>query len=436
MTLQTTDGHLGSLYYEGHVTSTRDSLLAGKDAAFFGLLLVLLPNLQKLYLDPVPTSGLRSLIRKITDVTLCNGAQKGSTNHALSRLNTVELRYWEPENGADIDVAMTLAALPSMRTLCGYLVFATPPSGPRRGSDLNQPCVHSEANMPCPIVTLDNGRYKTNYRTCALWPYAAGISNVETMDFVYSSLSTAAVELLLPAFRSLKKFKYQNAGPGVGYPLKLVNALQKYQRQSLEHLEMENLWAGLESAECLGSLRPFETLKVVRLDSSFVAELVRPKPSLRQGTPFANANGTLVTPMIAEVSGPSARECNGEVATIKLVDFLPASIEEFCLTEYGTDLHLEPIFKDFVAQHAEALPNLRRLGLKRGSHANADLWEKMGREAGIEVNIRLPCLHPHCENTKEMKAGMGAFLERRSRGEQWRDGDPWHWDVSASTQSR
>jgi hypothetical protein len=413
--------------------STRDSLLAGEDAAFFGLLLVLLPNLQKLRLDPVPTPGLRSLIRTITNVTLCNGAQKGSTNHALSRLNTVELRHWDPENGADIDVAMTLAALPSMRTLSFYVVFNTPLSGPRRDSDLNQPCVHSEANTPCPIVTLIDGRHITDHRTCALWPYAAGISNVETMDFEYSALSTATVELLLPAFRSLKKFKYQ---AGLGYPPTLVNALQKYQGQSLEHLEMENLRAHLGSAGCLGGLRLFGALKVVRLDSSFVAELVRLKPSLPQGTPFVNANGTLVTPMIAEVSGPSARESNDEVATIKLVDFLPASIEEFYLTVYEIILHLEPIFKDFVAQHAEALPNLRRLGLKHGSRANVDLWEKMGREAGIEVNIRLACRYPHRGNTKEMKAGMGAFLERRSRGEEWRDGDPWHWDIPALIQSR
>jgi hypothetical protein len=59
-----TDGSVGSLYYEGHVASTRDSLLAGEDAAFFGLLLVLLPNVQKLSLaDPPPASCLNSLIR-------------------------------------------------------------------------------------------------------------------------------------------------------------------------------------------------------------------------------------------------------------------------------------------------------------------------------------------------------------------------------------
>jgi hypothetical protein len=149
-----------------------------------------------------------------------------------------------------------------------------------------------------------------------------------------------------------------------------------------------------------------------------------------------HANGTLVTPTITEASGPSARESSEEVVASKLVEVLPASIEEFYLRGGRPVLHLEPMFEDFITQHAEALPKLRRLQLKHGSHANVDWWEKMGREADVEVNIRLACPYPHRGNIEEMKDGMAVFLERRSRGEQWRDGDPWHWDVAASIQPK
>jgi hypothetical protein len=194
---------------------------------------------------------------------------------------------------------------------------------------------------------------------------------------------------------------------------------------------MENRMSELETARCIGSLRQFQALKVVDLKSSFVAEPVRANPSVRQGTPFLNTNGILVTLIITQISGPSARDITGEVVISKLVDLLPASIEEFYLTVVKAIPHLKPMFERFVEQHTEALPNLRWLCLTRGTHANVNLWEKMDWEAAIEVDIRLAYPYPP-GNTEVMKAGMAAFLERRSQSEEWQDGGPWHWDIPAS----
>jgi hypothetical protein len=353
---------------------------------------VLLPNVQELCLfDPHPDSDLSALIRKITDVTLRHGVCQGSENHALIQLKIVELGHF----------ALEFVALPSVRTLCGDMVSGSRYPGLRTGSDLV--------------------------------PYAAGVSNIETWDFTYSSIWSAAVEELLPAFKALKTLRYEDAGSGICSepfePENCIHALQKYQGHSLESLEMGNGTQEDEMA-CVGSLRAFQALEVLALDSSLVAKPVGARSSVREGSPSVDANGIPVTQMSLISGGPSSCEIEAGVAIGKLVDFLPASIEQFCLTVNSAIPHMEPMFECFVEQHTETLPNLQRLCLMRGTDANIKLWEKIGLEAGIEVEIT----KDYRKNTEAMEAGMAAFLEQRLQGEEWRDGDPHYWVISASRQ--
>ena len=270
------------------------------------------------------------------------------------------------------------------------MVTGEPSAGPRNGSDLELPCVHSQAGAACPTVTLETSEDgQLAFRTCSMRPYAVGISNAETLDYSYSNISSEAVGLLLPAFKNLKTFKYDNGGSIVGYepfePQEYVCALQKYQGHSLQYLRIGDEVEDDETA-CFESLRQFQALKIVKLASSLLPKPVGASPPSQEGSPTVNDNSIFVTPTSAGF-GVSSNRDEGEIAISKLVDFLPASIAHFCLTMESSHTHLEPMFEGSVEQHAEALPNLRLHCLNYGKDGDIKLWEKMGRDAGVEVEF-------------------------------------------------
>ena len=349
------------------------------------------------------------MVWRIVNVAIL-GQSLGKVAHALSHLESVNLLHDDTEGGVDLDFAIPFAGLQSLRTLCGNMVLGCPTAVPDPSTgeppttDENDPdrCKHAKAGEQCPIISLDSGdEGQLDYKTCSMWPLEPRISNVETLQFSCSNIAPEAVELFLPAVKNLRKFEYESGGALVGdesfRPHDYVEALLKYQGHSLEHLEITS--SGGESEDtCVKDLREFQTLKVAKLD-------------------------------LALLSDDEVHD-DGEPVVSRLVDLLPPSIETFCLTPPGSLTEMEAAFEDFVEGHEEALPMLKRLCVMHSPEEIGRLAEKIGRQAGLDVEV---VQNQGLENTEEMETGMAAFLERRSRGEEWREGDPYRWVVPASS---
>ena len=87
----------------------RDSLLEGFDDAFFCLLLVLLPNLQKFNFWNPQSQVVSAMVWRIVVVAM-KIQNLGKLGSALSRLTTVELHHEHPEFRVDPDFAIPFAA--------------------------------------------------------------------------------------------------------------------------------------------------------------------------------------------------------------------------------------------------------------------------------------------------------------------------------------
>lgn len=390
-------------YFEGHVASIRDSLLKGLDDAFFCLLLVLLPNIQKLDFWNLSSHIVSATVWRIVNV-VAQAQNVGNEGFALSHLKTVQLQQHDMELGVDLDFAIPFAGLPSVRTLCGDMVrgrtaVATVPGN--AADDHDELCQNFKAGKRCPVIRLDIGQgERRRYKTCSVWPHAPGLSQVETLHFDYSNITPQTIELLLPAFKNLRRFEYENGGSGViaetFMPQNVVKALLKYQAHSLQHLEITD-----GDGECeptfVEDLREFQVLKFVSLDMDLLC-----KDFWDSGV-----RGVTVT---------------------RLIDFLPPSIETLCFTCCDDLEEMEVVFEGFAERRADAIPKLKRLCFVCSLENVIRLAEKIGREAGLEVEIQR---YKRATNTEAMEAAMDDFLERRSQGKRWRGCDPLRWVIPA-----
>ena len=376
----------------------KDDLLAGSKSAFFCLLLILLPNLEWLcFWDPHSAVVMTQEQRD---------PQSGSL--ALSRLKTIELQHDDIEDGEDIMSVLSFAALPCVRKLCGHMVTGTLESLPDTDD-----CLHSEASDLCPAIKIkatEGPDYQL--KLCVMWPYAEYLSNVETLYFTYSNISSEKLDLLLPAFKNHKACRYTDGGTTVGdepfLPLNMVRALLTHQGRSFEYLRVRDCVFGGRPTY-VESLSELQALKKVELKMSLLSRTSRDEP--------ASASDKDVT----------EAEVQGKRAVIKFVDFLPSSVEEFTiiLPMPRTGVHLiaalKEMFEGFVERHSEQLPNLRRMRLVSKRPRVVNLWEKMGRDARIEAEI---LLNEGTKTDEVAVANIADFLKRRTDGETLKEGDP------------
>jgi hypothetical protein len=368
---------------------------------------VLLPNIQKLDFWNLSSHIVSATIWRIVNVVV-QAQNVGNEGFALSHLKTVRIRpRGISEGGADLDFAIPFAGLPSVRTLCGHMVrgrtaVATAPGN--AANDHHELCQNFKAGKQCPVIGLDVGQgEQLHYKTCSVWPHAPGLSLVETLLFDYSDITPQTIELLLPAFKNLRRFEYKmgvSRGDGETFvPQSVVKALLKYQAHSLQHLEITNLNGEYEPT-FVDDLREFQVLKFVGLD----------------------------TGRLSKHSGPTSASGVGEVTVNSLIDFLPPSIETLCFTSCDDLEEVEAVFEGFAERRADALPKLKRLCFVCSMQDVMRLVEKIGREAGLEVEIQI---YERATNTKAMEAVMDDFLERWSQGQRWRAGDPERWVIPA-----
>jgi hypothetical protein len=134
----------------------------------------------------------------------------------------------------------------------GSPAAATAPDNTADGDEL---CQNFQASKRCPVIGLDTGQgEQLYYKTCSEWPHAPRISQVEPLHLDYSNITPQTIELLLLAFKSLRRFKYENGGSVVDaetfMPQTVVKALLKYQAHSLQHLKITDVDREVQAHLC------------------------------------------------------------------------------------------------------------------------------------------------------------------------------------------
>ena len=365
---------------------------------------MLLPNIQKLDFWDLSSHIVRTTIWRIVNAVV-QAQNVGNEGFALSHLKTVQLRHHDPVLGVDLDFVIPFAGLPSVRTLYGHMVHGGPAvaRAPDSATDNHDElCQNFKACKQCPVINLGIGQgEQLHYKTCSEWPHAPGLSQVETLRFDRSNLNPQTIELLLSAFKNLRRFEYENGGyetcPQIFMPQNVVKALRKYQAHSLQHLEISD-WGGARGPPFVEDLRKFQVLKFVSVD-------IR---------------------MLSKDSGATGASDFGEATVTRLVDFLSPSIETLCLTSHGYLEEMEAVLEGFAGRRADAMPKLKRLYFVCDLEETIRSAEKVGREAGLEVEIQR---YKTATNTMTIKAAMDDFLERWSQGQKWREGDPLRWVI-------
>jgi hypothetical protein len=366
----------------------------------------MLPNIQRLDFWSPSSHIVRATIWRIVNV-VAQAQNAGNEGFALSHLKTVQLAQHDMGSRVDLDSIIPFAGLPSVRTLCGNMVrgrtaVATAPGNV--ADDHDELCQNFKAGKRCPVIRLDIGQGEgPPYKACSVWPHAPGLSQVETLHFDYSNITAETIELLLPAFKNLRRFEYENGGfwisPDIFMPQNVVKALLKYQAHSLQHLEIIDRH-GEYYPTFVEDLREFQVLKFVSLDMD----------------------------LLCKDSGGMGYYGAGRMTVTRLIDLLPPSIEALCFTCCGNLEEMGLVFEGFAELRADAIPKLKRLCFVCSLEDVVRFAEKIGRDAGLEVEIQRD---RQATNTVAMEAAMDGFLERRSQGQKWRRGDPLRWVIPA-----
>ncbi len=334
------------------------------------LLLTLLPKLHSIFIDSV-YRGLTRTNYILTQVAKAYEADEG-IQHPLSQL--VSLDRNNRRRHIPLGFFFPLKGLPLLRSVSGCNVDGR--VSQYTGAQLMRDGFGVGEGMP---RTLNSG-----------------ITNIK---FTESRISSLGFDNLLCRLSGLKQFEYEHAGrrPGLSqswWPRKIVNSLLAHAGHSLRRLDLTihdndaigSYWiedwldrsidvdtaidvdvdeAALRGCVSIHSLRHFQVLKTVRLNSAMFVEKI------------------------------SSTETNSKESSKvhRLVDILPTSIEELHLVE-GLEHHtLARIFHGLAESKAQNIPNLKEIKLERIDTVTFSL-KKACRDAGIELIV---VTKPHSE---------------------------------------
>lgn len=194
-----------SLYFYNHERERRkclDGILAGREAAAFALLLVLLPNLERLrFSSPCWDKELLSSMFRFSAPP-----DPGSTR--LSKLSTVESYHSDTEGEVPIDDLLLFALAPSIRTLRGTVISGD---------------TSSISSIP---------------------GWQTAVSRLECLKLSAGAIEPEAVKALLLPMRSLRELRYcHNCYSPEGEPFEIntwVDSLTESVSNTLEVLSLTN----------------------------------------------------------------------------------------------------------------------------------------------------------------------------------------------------
>lgn len=334
--------HAGRFDVEGVCSDVNE----GDRTAMIALLLVFIPNLEVLYLAEstwdVVFESLEYAIHWMSDRNLQGSRRARKFLPKLSRIGF--LGSPNSPKGDDFEAFMPFAALPSVRKLSGRFVEGT-------GS--------AECSWHLPDHT----------------------SNVTEITLLRSTVKAKYLTELLVGIRALKRFTYDHREQlnddqqGMEAHM-MVGTLLEHAKHSLEYLCLTNrdkISASHEvrdlehdSHSCNGSLRGFEVLKEVVLDSSVYADQLHQhniNQDVRRSAHHSHAR--------------------------PLIDILPASIETLKLVGFWVENHTQCLLVGLFQQKESRLPRLRKLVIEIRKNGPGIPRERKLRECCADVGVAL-----------------------------------------------
>ena len=336
-------------------TAWSNEIQWGEPAATVVLLLALYPHLESLHIyDPNQDWWSTDYGELFTSVTSAAADSTTNTLGILSKLSDFTLRGCTSQSGlqSKAELLSPFMALPTVRSIEAYDV---------------------------------DGRN-------VQWSWGTGFSQVTDVKFELCDIDTTTLTSHIGAMKALVTFTYKfhptTDEDEVEYsrwePRAIVASLHLYACDTLTILELTA--SNLKKTEpfqddepCLGSLRAFKVLRLVKLDTMMLYERVKPASSL-SGKPGQ------------KVSQENRKQARAQ----PLVEFLPASIQRFHLMsrKVGKGPSRQDVGTMFIG-----LPNLRTRCLPKLEEIcveytdEADDVEEEGRlelrsrckEAGIKV---------------------------------------------------
>lgn len=319
------------------VPAWASKIVSGDPEAAACLLIALLPNLEKLrivddwrYYESTPFySTLDRLLNAATD-----------SNYDLTGLNSfkylseVGLHGSDNGSGGDFHVGPIFSALPSIRTIKGrYLDGAFGPPGRAYEREL---------------------------------PDESG-SQITTLEFHQSAISTTNFAKCIARIKSLQKFTYDFCADTAEKfqawePRGVIRVLQSFASRSLVHLELTGVTTIYtvkfrRGEPFIGSLRAFEVLETLRLESLMLYKEVE---GTDDRTPDEESEPYQIgPPEITEHDWAGGR--NALVEPERLVDILPASAKRLRLVGELSNEEAMAMLEDIVELKDKRIPNLRRI---------------------------------------------------------------------------
>lgn len=319
----------------------------GDRYAMLALLLLFIPNLEAICLAEstwgLVTERLECAIRWMAEKNLQGSPRARKFLLKLSQVSF--LGSTNANEGEDFEAFSAFAALPSVRKLHGTFVEG-----------------YDEAEWT--------------------WVLPHHISNVTEITLLRSAVKAKYLAELLVGIKALKRFTYDHReelnDPQNGMEAhKMVGTLLEHAKHSLEYLALTNRDKLSEFHEvrdeehdihpCNGSLRDFEVLKEVVLDSWIY-----------------------VDSFPCDGSNPDTEMEVDHCHTIgALIDILPPSIETVQLAGLEVVHHAQGLLVNFFEQKESRLPKLSKLIIEIRNYRPGSHWERSLRESCAKVGVEL-----------------------------------------------
>lgn len=336
---------LNSFCVDASFRATRE----GDRESMLALLLLFIPNLQQIcFQESAFTAALIS--DAIYWMSERIRQQSSSARKPLMDLSHVSfLGYNDHALYTEFEWLMPFATLPSMRAIFGEFVQG-----------------------------IDQATDK--------WVLPPHSSNVIYINLQCSVIKAQYLSELLVGVKALHHFTYHREDDeGSAYALQwncpmethqIIGTLLEHAKHSLEYLALTGRChprnGGNDIHPCKGSLRGFQNLKVVVIDSNIYVE-------------EASYSGPPLSPHEISYVGKNNQMCR------RLVDLLPPSIETILLI--GPDIldHIFGLLDKFFEQKQQRLPKLRKLLIgKSNYHPGADwvvAFSAQCRKVGVELKV-------------------------------------------------
>ena len=322
-------------------------IMIGDRETMFALLLLLIPNLETVSIAQSTWRcyEIEDVIRQMSKQTLQEGHM---ARRPLMKLSEVRfLGHRNNMRGENFTMYLRFAAFPSMRTIYGKFV---------------------------------EGRWDYEDE----WEFKPHTSNV-TEIILHNSAVNAEFPVQLSGIKALKRnyYHYEERDDYTNCrmePHKIIGSLLEHAKHSLEFLailgqcNLRNVRVHTDIHPCKGSLRDFEVLHEIILDSDIYIEHI----PINKLNYFEN-----------EFSYVGYKE----EYIRHLVDVLPPSIEVVRLIGPNVVFHTLALLEEFVELKEIRLPNLRELVLEVGLRALLPDWVNRVRQicgrVGVHVVIQM-----------------------------------------------